>query len=664
MDRIHFATSAVNQTPLDWKGNLARCSKAISVAREAGATVLLLPEMAISGYGCEDAFHAAHVEHRAWESLEKLCKETRGMVVGVGLPVLHRGALYNCAAMLVDGRLAGIAAKQHLAGDGIHYEPRWFRPWPPHQSVDVSARGLPTFGDATHVPMGELVFDIGGYRFGFEICEDAWVADRPGARLASLAVDAILNPSASHFAFGKRGRRERLVRDASRALHAVYVYSNLVGNESGRALYDGGSYITVDGDIEAATERFSFRDVEIATASIDLEVVRRGYRRTVSAPSSVEDPAGSRVDVPFDWPKAAPPKPRPARPAWEGLSDSELTFEEFTRVEALALFDYMRKSHSRGYVVSLSGGADSACCATLVAQMVRLGTEQLGAEGLADSLGLDATLPFGAQVLTCAYQPTENSGDVTRNAAAQVAEALGARYFVIDVQPMLDAYRSAIETSLGRALDWDRDDITLQNLQARVRSPSIWAFANEARQILIATSNRSEAAVGYTTMDGDSSGGLAPISGVDKTFVLAWLAWMEKTGPLYAATGKTSPIPALSVITAQRPTAELRPQSAEQRDEDDLMPYPVLDAIEELYIRDRLAPQSVLDALTGRFPEYPRDVLIPWIRRFFQLWVRNQWKRERIAPSFHLDDENLDPKTWCRYPILGGDWGEELDALS
>ncbi len=437
-----------------------------------------------------------------------------------------------------------------------------------------------------------------------------------------------------------------------------------MGNESGRALYDGGSYITVDGDIEAATERFSFRDVEIATASIDLEVVRRGYRRTVSAPSSVEDPAGSRVDVPFDWPKAAPPKPRPARPAWEGLSDSELTFEEFTRVEALALFDYMRKSHSRGYVVSLSGGADSACCATLVAQMVRLGTEQLGAEGLADSLGLDATLPFGAQVLTCAYQPTENSGDVTRNAAAQVAEALGARYFVIDVQPMLDAYRSAIETSLGRALDWDRDDITLQNLQARVRSPSIWAFANEARQILIATSNRSEAAVGYTTMDGDSSGGLAPISGVDKTFVLAWLAWMEKTGPLYAATGKTSPIPALSVITAQRPTAELRPQSAEQRDEDDLMPYPVLDAIEELYIRDRLAPQSVLDALTGRFPEYPRDVLIPWIRRFFQLWVRNQWKRERIAPSFHLDDENLDPKTWCRYPILGGDWGEELDALS
>lgn len=94
------------------------------------------------------------------------------------------------------------------------------------------------------------------------------------------------------------------------------------------------------------------------------------------------------------------------------------------------------------------------------------------------------------------------------------------------------------------------------------------------------------------------------------------------------------------------------------------MPYDVLDSIEELYIRDRLAPQAVLDTLARRFPGHPREALIGWIRRFFGLWVRNQWKRERIAPSFHLDDESLDPKTWCRYPILGGDWGDELEHLT
>ena len=659
MDRIHFATAAVNQTPLDWKGNLARCVEAIKEARSRGATVLLLPELALSGYGCEDAFHSAHVEQRSWESLEKLCGEvTAGMVVGVGLPVLHRGALYNCAALIADGKLVGIAAKQHLAGDGIHYEPRWFRPWPPQQSVTLSARGLPTHSGTGDVPMGELVFDIGGYRFGFEICEDAWVPDRPCARLAALAVDAILNPSASHFAFGKRARRERLVCDASRSLHAVYVYSNLSGNESGRALYDGATFIAVDGDLQAVTPRFSFEDVQVADASIDLEVVRRGYQRTMSVPSTVEDPEGMLVQVPFLWPEAKPPVPAEPLPVWDRGIDQELEFEEFTRVEAVALFDYMRKARSGGYVVSLSGGADSATCAALVALMVMLGTAELGNDRFAGRLGLDASRPLVDQILTCAYQPTENSGDVTRSAAATVAEALGAHYCVIDVQPMLSAYRTAIETSLGRELTWERDDITLQNLQARVRSPSIWALANDRNAILIATSNRSEAAVGYTTMDGDSSGGLAPISGVDKTFVLAWLRWLETKGP-----NAIGPITAMSVITAQKPTAELRPKEAEQHDEDDLMPYPVLDAIEELYIRDRLAPQAVLDALGGRFPEHPRDDLIGWTKRFYGLWVRNQWKRERTAPSFHLDDENLDPKTWCRYPILGGDWSDELNAL-
>lgn len=658
MDRLHFATAAVNQTPLDWQGNLARCRRAVEVARERGARVVLLPELALPGYGCEDAFHGAHVEHRSWESLGRLMESCAGMVVGVGMPVLHRGALYNCAALVVDGKLAGIAAKQHLAGDGIHYEPRWFRPWPAQRSTRIDARGLATCDGSDEVPMGELVFDVGGYRFGFEICEDAWVADRPGARLATLAVDAILNASASHFAFGKRDRRERLIREASRGLHAVYVYSNLVGNEAGRALYDGGCYVAVDGDVMASTPRFSFEEVEVASASVDLELVRRGYRRTVSAPSSVEDPAGMLVEVDFPWERAAAPVPAPPRAAWERVPDSELAFEEFTRVVALALFDYMRKARSRGYVISLSGGADSACCATLVAQMVSLGTRCLGAAGFAARLGLDPGRPLMAQVLTCAYQPTENSGAVTRDAAAAVAGALGARYHVIDVQPMLSAYRAAIEAALGRPLDWERDDLTLQNLQARVRSPSIWALANESGQILVSTSNRSEAAVGYTTMDGDTSGGLAPISGVDKSFVLAWLRWMETAGP--AGEG---PIPALAAITAQRPTAELRPPGAEQRDEDDLMPYPVLDAIEELSIRDRLAPQAALDALAGRFPEAARADLIAWIRRFYALWVRNQWKRERIAPSFHLDDENLDPKTWCRYPILGGDWREELDAL-
>ena len=159
-------------------------------------------------------------------------------------------------------------------------------------------------------------------------------------------------------------------------------------------------------------------------------------------------------------------------------------------------------------------------------------------------------------------------------------------------------------------------------------------------------------------MDGDTCGGLAPIAGIDKAFLLEWLRWMEHTGP--AGVG---PLSALSVINSQAPTAELRPPGAAQTDEGDLMPYRVLDAVERAAIRDKQTPVEVLDVIRRQFPDYTASQLGAWVERFFTLWCRNQWKRERYAPSFHLDDENLDPKTWCRFPILNGGFERELAEL-
>ena len=164
--------------------------------------------------------------------------------------------------------------------------------------------------------------------------------------------------------------------------------------------------------------------------------------------------------------------------------------------------------------------------------------------------------------------------------------------------------------------------------------------------------------MGYATMDGDTCGGLAPIAGIDKAFLLEWLRWMETTGP--QAVG---PLPALSAVTCQQPTAELRPPSEAQTDEGDLMPYAVLDAIERAAIRDRMMPVEVYEAVTPQFPSVAKEQMVAWVERFFKLWSQNQWKRERYAPSFHLDDENLDPKTWCRFPILSGGFERELEAL-
>ena len=137
-----------------------------------------------------------------------------------------------------------------------------------------------------------------------------------------------------------------------------------------------------------------------------------------------------------------------------------------------------------------------------------------------------------------------------------------------------------------------------------------------------------------------------------------WLVWLEKEGP-----AGLHPIPALAAVNRLAPTAELRPADARQTDEDDLMPYPVLDAIERAAIRDKEMPIEVFRLMRTRFTEYSIEQLSGWVDRFFRLWCQNQWKRERYAPSFHLDDENLDPKTWCRFPILSGGYERELAKL-
>jgi NAD+ synthase (glutamine-hydrolysing) len=261
-------------------------------------------------------------------------------------------------------------------------------------------------------------------------------------------------------------------------------------------------------------------------------------------------------------------------------------------------------------------------------------------------------------LLTTAYQATANSGEVTRTAAHTIAAAIGAKHLEINVERIHQDYLHTIESALGRKLDWQRDDLALQNIQARVRSPGIWLIANLNNALLLSTSNRSEAAVGYATMDGDTSGGLSPIAGIDKAFLRQWLRWLETKGPesLHA-------IPELAVINQQAPTAELRPTDRHQTDEDDLMPYAVLDAIERAAIRDKKSPVEVFELMRGQFPNFTASQLGVWVERFFRLWCRNQWKRERYAPSFHLDDENLDPKTWCRFPILSGGFEVELTEL-
>ena len=672
MKLLRVAGATLNQTPLDWNGNRDRIRQILNSAKSEGVELLCLPELAISGYGCEDFFLSVTTTRTAESVLIELLPDTRGITVLIGLPVFFEGAVYNGAAMVQDGRVLGVSLKKLLPREGVHYEQRWFRPWSYRRVEEFIFCG-------TTVPIGDLWYQLGDVGVGIEICEEAWGA-KPGAAHYSDGLDVVLNSSASHFALGKYKVRERLVANSSRSMQVNYVYTNLVGDEAGRVIYDGGVLIAESGDIVARGRRFGFTDGETTVYDLNLDLARVAKMRQRSARDEMQrgrvSVTGSgahllpiRGESPIQVPGVLRVTKSPSKQVGRIYRDvddatipSELFRNEFLDAQVLGLFDYLRKSRATSYVLSLSGGCDSSCCAVLIAQMITLALAELGPEAMINRLNLpQAAKGWGSDprvwirnLLTCVYQKTENSGAQTFAAAAGLAMELGACFYEVDVQGAVDFYKNSAEKVLQRNLTWETDDVVLQNIQARARAPMAWTLANILGGLLITTSNRSEAAVGYATMDGDTAGGLAPLAGIDKQFLRSFLLWAEKD-----CTRGIGPLASLAAVNAMAPTAELRPAAAKQTDEGDLMPYEVLERIERLLIRDKLHPKDIYACLVGEFTKYQPNDLKGWVKKFLTLWCLSQWKRDRFAPSFHLDDESLDPQTWCRFPIFSGGFERE-----
>lgn len=611
---ITLGGATVNQIPMDWANNTSNIIAAIEEAKSNHVQILCLPELCITGYGCEDMFLSDWLAERAWKELQTIKSHCTNITIAVGLPVRIEGITYNGACVVSNGEILGITFKQNLANDGVHYEPRWFTAWQPHHIINIERNGQ-------SIQAGDLVYDVNGIRFGFEICEDAWRKEkRPGYRLKDRNVDLILNPSASHFAMGKSLlREEEVVRSGSELFNCVYVFTNLLGNEAGRMIYDGDIIIAQQGKLIAVNQRLSFHKTNLLVCTVDFN----NSSNTKSLP----------------------------------ITDNKDKNEELVKATSLALYDYLRKSKAKGYVLSLSGGADSSMCAVLVSEMVKRASNTLGWTAFCKQLELDEKLIGNDwkkavnQLLTCTYQATDNSSTDTLQSAQQLAESIGATFHHWNIQTEVDSYTQKIEEVLKRKTSWETDDVSLQNIQARTRSPIIWMLANIKRAILLTTSNRSEGDVGYATMDGDTSGSLAPIAGIHKIFILQWLKWAQHSLG-YAG---------LNPVNNLQPTAELRPLERNQTDESDLMPYTVLARIEQHGINERLSPVDVFNAMKADYPD--TIPLKNHIKKFFKLWSINQWKRERFAPSFHLDEINVDPRSWCRFPILSSGFTQELQEL-
>jgi len=611
---VRIGSSNLNQTPLDWRGNKDNIIESINIAKNNNVDILCLPELSITGYGCQDLFYHDWFIQKSNDILEEIRILTKSITVIIGHPLSFNKKKYNSCCIIRDQKILGFFIKSNLPNDGIHYEKRWFEGW--------------EYGKVDKINFLNKSYPIGNFQIeydddltlGFEICRDMWDKERPANYIKTKKNLIIFNPIASHYAFKKFDFRKNLVIESSKKYNCTYLSVNLLGNESGKVIFEGDTILASKGKLISINDRFSFNNISF-----------------------------SYYDIDFD------------KRLKEINYESTEVYEEFIDAFSLGLSDYLFKSKLNGFALSLSGGLDSSSIAILTYEMVKRILEKEGPEifnkkmnlslDYSDNIHSNVKIVMN-KIFYTAYQETQNSTKETKESAKVLSDFIGSNHYEWSIDSEVQSIKEKISDKTSKKYSWKENDITLQNIQARVRSPFIWFIANANNLLLLSTSNRSESSVGYSTMDGDSSGSISPIVGIDKVFIKNLLKYLNKKYK-YSS---------LDNVLSLKPSAELKPTNKKQFDEDDLMPYNLLSEIERCFVKERKSPREIYNILKRKKLINDKS-LKKHIKTFFKLLATNQWKRERTAPSFHFDDYSLDASSWFRFPILSNNFKEEIDSL-
>lgn len=609
---IKIATSNTNQTPLAWNKNFHNISKSIEEAKREKVEILCFPELCITGYSCQDLFFNDWFIEKSNTYLKKIQKLCSNITVIIGHALKYNGKLYNSVCIIKDKKIKGFFLKSNIPNDGIHYEKRWFETW---KLGDIKN----FIFDDEEIFIGTIQFEYNDQlTIGFEICRDSWDDERPANYIKTKKKLLILNPIASHYAFNKFNFRKNQVIESSKKFNCTYISINLLGNESGKFIFEGDTVLSQKGKLLDVSNRFSFKDYILNIYSIDFNNEKKSF-----------------------------------------IYSEQNKYEEFNAAFSLALIDYLKKTRLKGFALSLSGGLDSSVTAILVYESLKRYTEELGFNNVIKKLKIsnfnlldddrENLKMIMNKIFITVYQKTKNSSFSTKDSADKLSHFIGSKHYEWDIDTDVESIVSKISDNTKIKYNWDEHNLSLQNIQARVRSPFIWFIANSNDFLLLATSNRSELSVGYSTMDGDSSGSIAPIAGIDKIFIKRFLKYLKEKNNYDV----------LDYVLKLNPSAELKPLKYNQKDEDELMPYRLLTEIEYLAVKKRLSPKEILDKING----YDRKVILEGVKKFFTNYGKSQWKRERSAPSFHFDEYSLDSSLWNRMPILSNNFQEEIDLL-
>lgn len=614
MRLVKVGLGAVNTTVGAFGANVSR---ALDMAREMAAadvTVALFPEQLVGGYPQEDLVQWQAFVDRQWTELERYASETASLplVSVVGVSVAHRGLRYNCAAVVAGGRIHGLVPKEKLPTYHVFYEGRTF------------ARGFPGMNELHRgVPLGDFLFQCDFGVLAAEVCEDLWSADGPMRRRAYSGAELVCNLSASPFRVGIDGTRRELVSTRAGDHQCTVAYVNQVGAQDG-LIFDGGGFVNQNGRMLLELPRFRQtwgavvvdldRTLRLRAENTTWRDDRKAFAaKEALVPMLVVDVATRRERLKYPAPANQNfflPAVGPAR------TPKETWCEDLLDALALGIGDYYEKTKCfRCLGIALSGGRDSLL--TLL---------------IAHRWASRAGVP-----IETFYMPTRYSSQGTRDAAALIARELGVKFTVLSIDEAFERELEATRAMLGDGQELT--PVTIQNIQARLRAQRMWNWANSSGGLFLQTGNMSEKAMGYTTIGGDLMGALAVIANLPKTVVMYLLDYLyEKHG-----------YQGIAAVTARPAGPELKP---DQVGEEELMPFPILDACFHLFAGEKLGPADVLFALESIFPEVPRATLEAHVKKFVHLFTQSIYKWVQSPISLHVGHLDLDRERALQLPVV------------
>ena len=681
MEPTILSVCSINQLAMDFRGNRDRIIESIVQAKRVHrAKIRVGPELEIPGFSCEDHFLEQDTIYHSWQVLGDILRTTlippyNDILCLIGMPVIHRGVIYNCGVFVHAGRVVLIKPKLILGDDGNYRETRWFTPW--KGGTIVMDFTLPDFitsinGQPT-APFGNAILRTeDGFFIGAESFDELQSPIPSSIDLFLQGAHIVLNLSASHFSLRNLHDKCYLVTSATVKTGGIYLYANLRGCDGNRLYFDGSSMIAMNGSILAMTPQFSVNEVDVVSATLDLSEVD-SYRtpvpsRSVQAQETIQntypiiDIAGFSLLV------------RDVRTLTPKMEFKEKAVEkQIAYAPGCYLWDYLRRSGSIGYFLGLSGGLDSTSALLIVRIM-----SELVMKGLKKSIGYNYELllsdikriageipkdakDLASRIMHTAFLSTKSSSEESKLRAEKVAQQVGAHHFSDSIDEVCERFKEAFmgvtncpepkQSTDGGSF---QEDISLRNIQSRSRMVLSylmaqlvpWTLGRNGFLLVLSAANLEKLLTGDITKYDNSSGDINPIGTISKLELRKLLKWAAIKFEL----------PVLNEVLDSSPTQEVQHlgdhenQLISEHDELELT-YEEIAHLAKLRTIDHCGPVYMFRRLLSEWP-IPPEKIANKVKKFFILYGRNRHKMTVITPSVHIEDQSVDDNRYDLRPFL------------